>query len=192
MLNRKPKPKIERMTDILNSESKGTENIRSFDGGLSLLWRTILRDHRVNASFFNQALNKFIRTYCRRLMSDYDMTSVKGNWMKAFAHPRMTWRTMMKALLLLRVKKLTLTVKLEYVDNRHAASVHSTTMDLSPYYDPSNVFDNAYSDEIIESTPEKIVRIQADIANFEKQQKENSKLWFTAEEEALEKEKNNE
>ena len=148
------------MHDILCAPDKSVTKAQGFDSALAALWRTILRDLKVRPELFNRLLDSFIRNQSGKLMSDYDRTSLKGNWMKEFAKPKMTWRSLMKGILLLRWGKVKITIEGESYDRPGVKSVHSITMDLSACYDPNNVFEKIYEDDRIETTSERLDEIE--------------------------------
>lgn len=148
------------MADILYSHDKDIHKAKGFDGILAALWRTMLFDLKVRPELFNQLLDNFIKTRAAQLLPKQGAANLKGNWMKEFAKPQMTWRNIMKAILLLRVSKMKLTVELEYMDRPGMKTTHSVRADLTPYYDPNNVFDKIYEDERIETSVQKFDRVE--------------------------------
>lgn len=139
------------MGDILYSKDKSIHKARGFNSVLSVLWRTILHDQKIGPDHFNRLLDSFIRYQAPRLMPRSDKPSLKGNLMKEFAKTNMTWRSMQKAILLVRMRRFKITFEAEYIDKPGAIVKHEVSVDLSLLYDPNQQFEQIYEDDRIET-----------------------------------------
>lgn len=155
-----------KLSDILESPDKDISKVRGFDGVLTMLLRKIMFDLNISGEFFNQLIESFIRTSSKRLMPRNDASSIKGNLTKDFVKDRITWRGIMKALLVLRVSGFDLQITLRYFDRPGMKTTHGVSVDLSPFYDKDQTFDtkNIYNDERIETIIEKLSRIELQIS----------------------------
>lgn len=173
LLGPKRENKVQTIREILQSPDKGISKANGFNSGLAMLWRKMLYDFNIGIDEYNRKMDIFVRTQAPRLMPNEDRSSIKGNLNKHFQKTQFTWRNFMMALLFLRVKRFRLTLGVEFQDRPGAMKSCSVEMDLSPFYNPQNVFEKLYTDERIEMEFETVAQQAEHVGNqFEKTMKE--------------------
>ncbi len=154
------------MKDILLSPNKNLHKITGFHGVLATLWRVILKDRDIRPEKFSRLLDYCIRTQSDRLFPRADRSSLKGNIMKEMAKPKLTWRSIMKGILIMRIRRFKITFSAEYCDQPGVFIDHVVSVDLSPFYNPDNVFDRIYEDDRVETNDEMITRLSEQISSI--------------------------
>jgi hypothetical protein len=97
----------------------------------------MLKDLGVNI----QRWNDYMYTFVNDPRNGYpptkrDQQSARGNLIKEFSRPQMTWKVFMKALRFLRAKDVTIALEVNY--HNGTRSVHSTKVDFGSALPPAN------------------------------------------------------
>jgi hypothetical protein len=100
---------------LLGQSDKGASRAYGAGGVLSRLWSQMLKDLGVNI----QRWNDYMYTFVNDPRNGYpptkrDQQSARGNLIKEFSRPQMTWKVFMKALRFLRAKDVTIALEVNY------------------------------------------------------------------------------
>lgn len=117
------------LAKMLNSPDKEVNKTSGANGVLSRLFRQILGDLNINPHRFEIHMLQFLGDPKNGYPNNRrDQTSARGNLMKEFARPQMTWKVFCKALRFLSFTSIELTI----IGKRHGReTVHKTSINFT-------------------------------------------------------------
>ena len=122
--------------ELLASKDKGAGRTAGVTGVLTRLWRNMLGDLNISGLRWSTYMEAYVRKECERLNRDnnrVDRTSIRGNLVKEFIRPRMTWKVFFKGMVFLKIRRFKIIIVAEHEDGR--ITEHSTIVDNSELAD---------------------------------------------------------
>ena len=94
---------------------------------LASLFRTILFEMGITTTRFNTLLERYV-TRARIPRNSKDISSARGNIVKALNKPFMSWKTFIKGMVLVNAKKLTIVLHVEHASGK--VTIHKKIVDM--------------------------------------------------------------
>lgn len=135
------KRRLPTMNQILESKHKFVDETYGFGGVLAKLFRSMLKDRQVSMGVWNRLVARYMTDPTNRIHSTRrDHTSARGNLMKEFSKPQMTWKVFCKAMKFMQCQRFEL--HLTVYDRAGKPWHHQVTGDLrNTFMDESELDD---------------------------------------------------
>jgi hypothetical protein len=133
------------MHDVLKAPDKLRTEVRGVSGVLAYLWRTVLLERNISFGQFDTLCMRYIQR-ARRAQSSSKLANYfnRSNIFREMSRPIMTFKVFVKAMQLIGIKRMKITVELE---GHILTTTHSATMTLGE--------EGVSFDELIEDSDEK-------------------------------------
>lgn len=140
--------KKDKLRDLQSRRDRGLGHISGIRGVLSELFQNVLDELEVGPSKWNWLINEFAKKEVSHHDNRREIASTRGNLIKEFTRPHMTWKVFCKAMMFLQVRRFKLIVVLEHEDGRktqHETIVEASTVFSKPQEfrlkpEPSKIF----------------------------------------------------
>lgn len=147
--------KPNKLSKMLASESKGMEKAYGTKGILTKLFRQMLQDLNIGPARFGKYLQDYIMDSRYGVPNNKkDQTSMRGNLVKDFSKPEMSWNVFCNALRFLQIVKIEFAVKAYHANGQ--TSLHSVVAnfgkrsDTAEFQKQLNQEDSSYIPEYVQ------------------------------------------
>lgn len=129
----RPRPKTGPVTKMYR-EMDASSKVSTTQGVLAQLYRSLLHELQINERDWFKYLSDYLRRFARE-NPGRSRTAERGNSVKAFTRPVMSWRTFLRALVFTKIRNVKIVLEGESQHGKRFR-VESPMIDLTDHLDP--------------------------------------------------------